>query len=227
MGNDIHSNHMVKFLSFLLLLVLFGCQNQNEKNSIEKPIKDVASHKIINDSTLDKSKYFSEELVGDSMLCSTYSRLVPLYKVVFDTLDRNPLKNIKITNRIKSEKYIEDCMRGYEDIYSIKLKLDNGFEIKFIQDNTDSKSALITVVNQQLFSVRKLFGEMFSKDSEIHFHYDSGSFYKLSDGNILFVEQPASWCGRANVFDCYQYFDLKKKEIIQFIEKDEFINTLK
>lgn len=218
---------MVKFHSFLLLFILFGCQNQKEKNTIKNPIKDTTSNEVKKETVQDKSKHFSDELVGDSTLCLTYSRLAPLNKIVFDTLDKNPLKNITITNQINSEKYIEECMRGYEDVYSIKLNLENEFEIEFIQDNTDSKSTLLTVVNDKLFSVRKLFSEMFSKDSEIYFHYDSGIFYKLSNGNILFVEQPASWCGRANIFDCYQYFDLKKKEIIQFIEKDEFINTLK
>ncbi len=217
---------MVKFLSLLLLFSLFGCQNQNEQNTVENP-KDESSKELVKDTTWDKSKYFSEELVGDSMLCSKYWQLAPLNRIVLDTLDKNPLKNIKITNQINFERNIEECLRGYEDVYSIKLKLENGIEIEFIQDNTDSKSTLITVVNDKLFSVRKLFSEMFSKESEIYFHYDSGDFYKLSNGNILFVEQPASWCGTANVFDCYQYFDVQKKEIIQFIEKDEFIKTLK
>jgi hypothetical protein len=218
---------MVKFLSVLLLFFLFGCQNQNEQNRIKNPIKDDSSKELVKDTTWDKSKYFSEELVGDSLLCSKYWKLVPLNRIVLDTLDKNPLKNIKITKQINFERNIEECLKGYEDVYSIKLKLENGIEIEFIQDNTDSKSTLITLVNDKLFSVRKLFGEMFSKESEIYFHYDSGDFYKLSNGNILFVEQPASWCGTANVFDCYQYFDLQKKEIIQFIEKDEFIKTLK
>lgn len=68
---------------------------------------------------------------------------------------------------------------------------------------------------------------MFLIESEIYFHYDTGKMYKLSDGNMLFVEQPASWSGGANSFDCYQYFDLKNEEIIQFVEKDDYINTLK
>lgn len=69
--------------------------------------------------------------------------------------------------------------------------------------------------------------EMFLIQSEIYFHYDTGKMYKLSNGNMLYVEQPASWSGGANIFDFYQYFDLKKKEIIQFVEKDDFITTLK
>lgn len=69
--------------------------------------------------------------------------------------------------------------------------------------------------------------EIFLIQSEIYFHYDTGKMHKLSNGNMLYVEQPASWSGGANVFDFYQYFDLKKKEIIQFVEKDDFITTLK
>lgn len=219
---------MMKFLSFLLIFLIIGCQNSNEKKRNEIPIKnDKSDSELDIDTTIDEPKYFRDELVGDSMLCLRYSKMAPLNKIVFDTLDHNPLKNIKISSSINFEKIIEECMKGYDDVYSIKLKLDNGIVIEFMQDNTNSKNAFISVVNGKLFNVRKLLGEMFVKESEIYFHYDTGKMYKLSDGNILFVEQPASWCGRANVFDCYQYFDLKKKEIIQFIEKDEFIKNLK
>jgi hypothetical protein len=218
---------MAKFLSFTLLLILFGCQNQNEKNSIKNPLKDKTSNELIKDTTWDKSISFSKELVGDSILCSMYSLMAPLNKIVFDTMDHNPLKNIKIIASLNFERTIEVCMKGNEDVYSRKLKLENGIVIEFMEDNTDSKNAFITVVNHKLFSIKKLLGEMFDKESEIYFHYDTGKMYKLSDGNILFVEQPESWNGEANSFDCYQYFDLKKKEITQFIEKDNFINGLK
>lgn len=221
MGNDIQNNYMIKFLSLFLLIFLIGCQNSNEKNSKEITIKNKKP-----DSELDKDTT-SAELVGDSMLCSMYSRMAPLNKIVFDTFDHNPLENIKIITSLKFELTIEDCMKGYEDIYSRKLKLENGIVIEFMEDNSNSKNAFITVVDHKLFSIKKLLGEMFVKESEIYFHYDAGKIYKLSNGNILFVEQPASWSGRATIFDCYQYFDLKKREIIQFIEKDEFINTLK
>ena len=82
-------------------------------------------------------------------------------------------------------------------------------------------------MNGELFPVRKLLGEMLERESKINFHYDMGKIYLLTNGNILYVEQPASWCGTANQFDFYQYFDLKKKELIQFVEKDAFIQKLK
>jgi hypothetical protein len=211
---------MIKFLSLLLLIFIIGCQNSNEKNSKEITIKNKKP-----DSELDKDTT-SAELVGDSMLCSIYARMAPLNKIVFDTLDHNPLKNCKIISTLKFERTIEECINNQEHVYSRKLKLENGIVIEFMEDNTNSKNEFITVVKNKLFSIKKLLSEMFVKESVVYFHYESGKIYKLSDGNILFVEQPASWSGRANNFDCYQYFDLKKKEIIQFIEKDEFIRTL-
>lgn len=163
--------------------------------------------------------------VGDRKLCLMFAKMAPLNKVVFDTLDHNPLKHIKIIFALNFEKSVEECRTDNNDIHSIKLKLENGTVIEFIEHNTYNVS--MTVVNDQLFSIRKLLGEMFLIQSEIYFHYETGKMYKLSNGNMLYVEQPASWSGGANSFDFYQYFDLKKKEIIQFVEKDDFISTLK
>jgi hypothetical protein len=223
-SNDIQSNKMTKLLSFLIVFFILGCQNSNEKKDNKIPLNDKSV--LATDKTKAEPNNLSNELVGDSMLCSIYARMAPLNKIVFDTLDHNPLKNSRIVSILKFERTIEECINKQVHVYSRKLKLENGIVIEFMEDNSNSKNAFLTVVNDKLFSIKKLLGEMFVKESVVYFHYDSGKIYKLSDGNILFVEQPASWSGRANNFDCYQYFDLKKKEIIQFIEKDEFIRTL-
>jgi len=216
----------MKFICFFLLFSFLGCQYQQKQRSIEEPINAKESLEIVDSSALESSSVSDQMLVGDSLLCSQYSRLAPLHKIVLDTLNRNPLQGLRIASRLHFEVKIEECLSGSQDIYSREIILDNGMEISFMDDN-NSKNKLLTVVNQRLFSLRKLFGEMFSRDSEMYFHYDGAKLYRLSDGNLLLVEQPSSWCGSANVFDFYQYFDLTEREIVQFVEKDGFVSSLK
>ncbi len=177
-SNDIQSNKMTKLLSFLLVFFILGCQNSNEKNYNKIPLNDKSV--LATDKTKPEPNNLSNELVGDSMLCSIYARMAPLNKIVFDTFDHNPLKNCKIISTLKFERTIEECINQQEHVYSRKLKLENGIVIEFIEHNTNSKNELITVVNDKLFSIKKLLGEMFVKD----FNFEIMNYLKIGNTQL-------------------------------------------
>lgn len=209
-------------LTFLILILGSSCHHDVQNTNPNEKAGEISE---IMDS--NENARTNDEYTGDSSLCYQYRTLVLQYSETLDTLTYNPLK----TNRIKSElmiqRSIKDCEFGDEYYRSWEFIIENGVKIQFIEDSYNTKKHLLTLVDNDLYSVKKLFGEMFGRKSEIYFHYENGKMYLLTNGNFLYVEQPASWCGLANQFDFYQYFDLKKKELIQFVEKDTFIEKFK
>ncbi|HKX85384.1 MAG TPA: hypothetical protein VJL37_01840 [Flavobacterium sp.] len=161
--------------------------------------------------------------IGDSALYNLYQQYTAQHTIVFDTLKSNPLKNThdikEVAFEVKKEFYERDTL----SVYASKLQFGTNQTIQFIE----GKNGMLTLFNKKPYTIRKLFGEMFNKASDIYFHYDSGKLYQLKNGNYLYVEQPERWSGSANQFDLYQLFDVQKKEVIQFAEKDAFIATLK
>jgi hypothetical protein len=148
-------------------------------------------------------------------------------QIIEGELKGNPLKSTKILKKLTYEKESD----YYEDnsiyVQQITLKLTNGTNVEFLENQTKNKFETLIFYNKQQLKIEKLYGEMFSKESEIYFHYDTGKMYLLTNGNLLFVEQPAAWCGTANQFDFYQLIDIHNKRVVQFVEKDEFIKKLK
>lgn len=165
--------------------------------------------------------------VGDKSICRQYKTQIPNYSETFDTLITNPLAHLKIKSELKIQRSLTDCERENEYYHAWEFRLEDGTQIQFVEDANEPEKPLLSWVNKELFSVKKMLGGMLKRKSRISFHYDTGKMFLLTNGNLLYKEQPATWCGLANQFDFYQYFDLKTKELVQFAEKDSFIEKLR
>lgn len=74
------------------------------------------------------------------------------------------------------------------------------------------------------FRMRNFYGEMYERDAELCFHFDTRECYLISGNSYLMREQPSRWSGLANQYDFYQIIDLQKMEILQFAALDSSIS---
>lgn len=213
-----------------LIFMISACTGKNEKpigneESNENPIEMEKNSEEIEEKSIEQ-KNESPEYIGDSSLCLLFDNKISLHKEISDTLIKRSLNGVKIKSEIKITRTINDCEFGPNYIRSCSLEAGNK-KIQFIFNASGMNQPVLTFVDSQLFKVRKLFGNGFSSESDYSFHYDTGKLFQLVNGNYMFVEQPSSWCGTANQFDFYQVLDVRRKEVIQFVERDEFIEQLK
>lgn len=215
---------MFRYISFIVLIFAYSCQNNVKENFDDELI---LKELVKNDSIINTSKKNDSsdtiKVLKETISCFSYKEHSINSKVIYDTLKTNPIEKNKIINNLDFQLKTIYCA----NYYSKTLVINKNMKIEFIENNDNPNYNSLILINDELFTIKKLLGEMFVKNSEIYFHYDTGEMYEFENGDLLYVDQPGRWCGKANQFDFYQYFDLKNREIIQFVEKDNFINTLK
>jgi hypothetical protein len=162
---------------------------------------------------------------------------------------RNPETEIKFQNAKKNEIVINDTLLTHftlKNLQELECKakfLDKDFENEksFIREYEIriSDTLLITALQRQgkgrlidyayfykdknFNKITNYHSEMFPRKANFLFHFDTKQAYRISKDKLLLRDQPSTWCGLANQMDFFQILDLKKMEMIQFVDYDSIV----
>lgn len=188
---------MAKIFILISLLIL-SCTNKsnsvNKQNEISRFLGNKSLIEIYNDS----EKY----VIEDSLMS------------IENTLK---IKKAELMNYKLVEDYYEDEKIALK---SEKYTLNDSSEIEIIIPNLNWQKSTYKMNNKPIKIVKRYYGNMLSKNSEIEFDYSSLEIYKLNKYIYILVGQPERWCGLANQFDLYQELNLERNQIRQFTYYD-------
>lgn len=120
-----------------------------------------------------------------------------------------------LENDYENEDYF---IREYE------IKISDTLRINSLQrQNKEGIYEYVYLINNDNFSITNLYGEMFSRKSNLYFDFETIKAYQISKDKILLQDQPSTWCGLANQMDFFQIVDLKNRVIIQFVDYDTIV----
>lgn len=198
---------MKYIICFLLLqFSLTSCDGSKEKKSNTEKPREIPH---IIDGNIQTEKRFNE------------------FKKIL-IVEEDSLRNINFLNQQFREVKCEGnflAENDYDDqtenifIREYSIMISDSVEVRVLQKQSKIPEYIYTYQNKP-FKVKNFYGEMFSRNSDIFFVFDSRKCYKIADNKYLMREQPMRWCGLANQFDIFQIIDLQKMEMIQFADRD-------
>jgi len=196
------------FYTFILSIVLCSCEKKidaEKKIEISKEKKNQWSESFGNEETEKRFNYFHGiQIVRE------------------DSLRKLNFLNQKISKLNSNSKPIveNDFDNGKGAFFrEFSIKISDTIEIKALQ-KSDHITEYIYTYNDKPFNIVNYYGEMFWKNSDISFDFDTRECYRVTTNKYLMREQPTRWCGLANQFDIFQIVDLDKMEMIQFADYD-------
>ena len=130
------------------------------------------------------------------------------------------LKELKCQTKFLDKDYENEkhFIREYE------IKISDTLLINILQRQSKGQTFdYVYLIKNRNFNITNLYGEMFSRKSNLFFDFETVKAYRISRDKLLLQDQPSTWCGLANQMDFFQIVDLKNMEITQFVDFDTIV----
>jgi hypothetical protein len=194
------------FYILLILISLVSCEKSKEINL-----------------NTGKPRQISRSIIGNPQTKKRFDQLKKALIIEEDSLRKinflnQRFKEIKCKRKILVESEYENQIEN-TFIQEYSIMISDSIEIKVLQKKKKLTEYIYTYRDKP-FKIKNYYGEMFVRDSDIFFAFDTRRYYKITEDKYLMREQPMRWCGLANQFDMFQIIDLNKMEMTQFADRD-------
>lgn len=195
----------MKIAYFIFILLICSCESGQKKESKnETGNKSDISGNLMTELKFRKSK--ESEIVRNDTLKTHFN---------FKNLKELKCETKFLDNDYENEKYF---IREYE------IKISDTLLINILQRQSKGQTYdYVYLIKNRNFNTTNLYGEMFSRKSNLFFDFETVKAYRISKDKLLLQDQPSTWCGLANQMDFFQIVDLKNMEITQFVDYDTIV----